>query len=311
MAWKPGRAIKFLCFSLFICVPTDAVPDLSLQHSPLLYKLLEEFGAGGSTAIRSLDIAQAALRMPTLGLQQFANIDQNVRHAERDLHAWARKSAWRELAPSLYSFPIHYASVRSHETTIADGMHAALLPHELFYTISAQAPDLFDVLFGSPKELQSWWDDAKRVGGSWHENHPVINDVANPALRVPLGIHGDDAGVHGNEQVLVITWGSVVPRLPTLDSRMLFSMIKVSDIYPHDTLQTVYDVLRWSFECLACGKFPRADHAGKLFSKVYMPQRFKMAGKPLAGGRRGAWAEMRGDWKYQGSVVFTAELHAR
>ena len=115
---------------------------------------------------------------------------------------------------------------------------------------------------------------------------------------VPLGIHGDDAGVQGQEQVLVITWGSVVHKQCTLDSRIVFTMLKVADIVPNDTMETIYNVLRWSFQALADGEFPAADHLGQLFSKTHHPQRFKMVGKKLAGGMVGCWAELRGDWKW-------------
>ena len=84
---------------------------------------------------------------------------------------------------------------------------------------------------------------------------------------IPFGFHGDDAGVHGQEQVLVITWVSVVAKLPTLDSRIVFTMLKVASIWEDDTLETVYEVLRWSFQALSDGKFPECDHLGNLLQR--------------------------------------------
>ena len=77
-----------------------------------------------------------------------------------------------------------------------------------------------------------------------------------------------------------------------------FTMLKVADIVPNDTMETIYNVLRWSFQALADGEFPATDHLGQLFSKTHHPQRFKMVGKKLAGGMVGCWAELRGDWKW-------------
>ena len=44
----------------------------------------------------------------------------------------------------------------------------------------------------------------------WYRQHPVIDRTREtPWLRVPVGIHGDDAGMMGCQQVLVVSWGSV------------------------------------------------------------------------------------------------------
>jgi hypothetical protein len=41
-------------------------------------------------------------------------------------------------------------------------------------------------------------------------------------------MHGDDAGVQGQGQVTTLTWGSLVAKLPTLDSRIIFTMAGLS-----------------------------------------------------------------------------------
>ena len=79
-------------------------------------------------------------------------------------------------------------------------------------------------------------------------------------------------------------------------------MLKVAAIAPV-TMTRVYEVLKWSFDALACGRFPAADPWGKVFCEDYMPGRARNAGEPLAkrdDGQyyRGAFAEFRGDWKY-------------
>jgi len=72
-------------------------------------------------------------------------------------------------------------------------------------------------------------------------------------------------------------------------------------ILPHElytTLHEIYEVLRWSLEALARGRYPDRDHRGVLFSPGHHPERFKWANQEIAGGIKGAWSEMRGDWKY-------------
>ena len=218
-----------------------------------------------------------------------------IHNAERNLQSWAKKQMWRQLLPD--PFPFNINANKYDEPT--ETLQSALLPHEVFHTLYTHAPEVFGkVMLGGDGLLEQFWREAATINDDWFRSHPVISRVANPSLMVPLGIHGDDAGVQGQEQVLVITWGSVVHKQCTLDSRIVFTMLKVADIVPNDTMETIYNVLRWSFQALVDGEFPAADHLGQLFSKTHHPQRLKMVGKKLAGGMVGCWAELRGDWKW-------------
>ncbi len=169
----------------------------------------------------------------------------------------------------------------------------------MFAVLAEQAPDLWEFLFtGGASNLRDWWAAAAGTAGDWFAQHPVIQQ--SPwHMRVPLGIHGDDAGMAGAEKVLVLSWGSVAIDLGTLDSRLVFCMIRDSECRPQATLQTVYQVLSWSFQALAAGVWPASDHAGRPFSAAYHPTRAARAGRALhPGGVRGAWVELRGDWKF-------------
>ena len=103
------------------------------------------------------------------------------------------------------------------------------------------------------ENLVNFWKEASEIRDEWYRQHPVIQKVADPRLMIPFGFHGDDAGVQGQEQVLVITWGGVAAKLATLDTRIVYTMLKVASIVPYDTLQTVYQVLTWSLNALSCG----------------------------------------------------------
>jgi hypothetical protein len=177
-----------------------------------------------------------------------------------------------------------------------------MLPHEVIGSLWKHAPDVFEHLLGDASTLKAFWQAAATADDEWYRGHPVLNGGAPPEVCIPIGLHGDDAGVHGGEQVLVITWNAVTYILPTLDSRIVFSMLKVSSIHPH-TMKRVYEVLKWSFDALAEGKFPAADPWGTEFSSTYMPERARKAGQALAKRAdgalyRGLFAEFRGDWKY-------------
>jgi len=51
-------------------------------------------------------------------------------------------------------------------------------------------------------------------------------------LCLPLGLHGDDAGVFGAQKMLVLTWGSVARELLPLDGRLLFSVVTYAHMVP-------------------------------------------------------------------------------
>jgi hypothetical protein len=75
-------------------------------------------------------------------------------------------------------------------------------------------------------------------------------------------------------------------------------MVRTLDIVEGDTLDTIYSVFAWSLDALSQGEFPYNDHLGVPFSSIHHPDRFAKRGQKLADGRVGAFAGMRGDWKY-------------
>ena len=288
--WSPTDSIMalvkmFLLLLLLLRVAIAPPPSLG----ELLLKDIQ--GTGGSCK-KAIEFAKASLEIPDDMRLSVAKM--NPHNGERDLHRWVAHQMWRQLLPALYTFKLDI----SVQDEITESDHSAILPHEVFHSLYTFAPEIFRKIMGTPEDLLEFWDTASEVGDDWYRRHPVVGRV-EPMLRVPFGFHGDDAGVHGQEQILVITWGSVALKQCTFDSRIVFTMLKVANILePATTMHTVYRVLQWSFKALSDGKFPDADHNGKLFSKAHHPHRFLMAGKDLAGGMCGAFAEMRGDWKY-------------
>ena len=265
------------------------------------------------------DLEMELLCMPSTGgsvrqMQQLSqhilgacdNVPQHVRelamlpdnsHRERDLHRWAKRQPWRQLLPPAFEFDIPFTRDGIHEEFRP---HAAFLPHETFASL-AHWPELFnELLCGDAHNLEAFWGAS---ASPWLERHPVPQVSTRPSMRVPLGIHGDDAGLFAAQKVLVLAWGSVAVERLTLDSRILFSAISYGNIVAKKTLAVLYTVLVWSLNCMAIGEFPYCDHNGRPFSAEYCPDRFAKAGQPLAGGWLGIWSELRGDWKWQAEAL--------
>ena len=221
----------------------------------------------------------------------------NDSHRERAMHRWASKQAWRRLLPTPFEFGLPRASNQIDEAIVP---HSALLPHETFASLAVHT-DLFnELLRGPPGQLENFW--AKSAESLWFQQHPLRDEISHrPQLCIPAGLHGDEGGVFGSpNHALVLTWGSVVQELLTLDSRILFAGLLMNSGVPGKTLETLYQVFVWSLNCLAAGVYPEADHTGKPFSEDYTPSRYRLRGQRLhQTGLRGIWSELRGDWKWQ------------
>ena len=268
---------------------------MAASEFALLCELLTSVG-NGSSSCASLQ-RRTALESPQgyQSVRQIGSIPPN--NFERDLHRWASRQVWRDLLPEIYEFPLQVEGLAGPQ----ERTHGALLPHEVFHHLH-QRPVLFERLFtGGEQNLVGFWNAEEQANSCWYRDHPVIARVPDSSKRVPIGIHGDDAGVYGEQQVLCLTWGSVAVHVPTLDNRLLFAMVRVSDILqdPEDTTRrTLFQVLQWSISVLGTGAFPHCDHTGRPFHAGYHPRRAALAGKPLAGDMVCVWSEMRGDWKF-------------
>ena len=229
-------------------------------------------------------------------------------NAERDLHLWADTQEFMGLLPPPYAFRVMKHPGANPDVDPVEQEHCALLPHEVFAALAARSPELFEHLMtGPPGHLDAWWaaaalaaERSPEQSGSWLDSaRAATGNAASAAEVVPLGMHGDDAGGHGHDKVLVVTWGSVAVDGPTLDTRICFTMLRDAEAVSGITREKLYDVLVWSFAALAAGVFPAADENGRAFGPAHHPARARMAGRPLHPRKlRGVWAELRGDWKY-------------
>ena len=263
----------------------------------LVEQLLMAVGTGSGSVARMGAIAAAVEACsPGLGLQELAAMQGH--HAERALHRWAQRQHWRSMLPQLYQFNMVKLGRGTQSTVPAPRPHWALLPHELFASLYGAAPDLFRSLFyGDEANLVRWWAAEAALGQPWHSSHPVV--AQTPAnLRAPYGIRGDDAGMHGGEAVLVLTWGPTAVGTATLDTRLVFGVLRLSEAAKPASVDTLLRVLTWSLQALSTGRHPHADEEGRPFGPDHHPSRAAVAGTLLAGGFCGPWAEMRGDWKF-------------
>jgi hypothetical protein len=284
---------------------------------------------------------------------------------ERDLHIWCMQQPWRAYLPDLYKFSMQ-KRVRGADSDIKtlEAPHYAVLPHELFASITAHKTLTEELLTGKDANLRQWWADAAECKGPWFEQLCKSAPATVAALQavsaagvacktaaaasgvhtaaaavgcttaaaaggtaaaaagahaasamgfdrcIPCGMHGDDAGGHGTDKVTVITWGSVAINNGTLDTRLVFSMLKESEAPGCTGLDRLMQVLAWSLNALSDGVYPSKDQDGKDFGCDHHPKRAALAGLPLSPEDRfrGVWAEFRGDWKFLKEAMHLKEF---
>ena len=66
----------------------------------------------------------------------------------------------------------------------------------------------------------------------------------------------------------------------------------------------ILEVLSWSMESLANGRYPSTDPWGHMFSSDYEPLRWKVAGRLLAGGKCGILDGFQADLEFIKKIFF-------
>ncbi len=134
-----------------------------------------------------------------------------------------------------------------------------------------------------------WENDIK-----FHPDHPVHAEPAEVRSHtIPVGLHGDEVADVKDDKVLVITWSSVPAKSAAWDCRFVFAVVPHREMCGRETMWDIFRVLVWSLNVARTGVFPHTDHLGNRFPGNTL--RGKLAGHPIAGFWRLAFAEMRGD----------------
>ena len=284
-------------------------PGVSTQwQMELLDLYLEEVGRGRLSCdlLGQFCAAQPKPRPPVF--DELAKLAaRGGRNAERDLHRWASRQHWFRPLPPLFEFVVPKHVGGDDSSGPQELQHQCMLPHEVFGCLCLASPALVKHLLGTPEEVQNFWagEEASirehpRTASWFQKARQWLGASAQDRAKVfPLGIHGDDAGAHGEDNVTVLTWGSVAVDRPTWDTRLCFAMIRKSELVAGQTFERLLGILAWSFRALARGLFPAEDDQGRAFGPDFHPWRAKLANTPLSSaGLRGLWVEMRGDWKF-------------
>jgi len=171
--------------------------------------------------------------------------------------------------------------------------HEVLLVHETMHALHKQGGRVWQEGFlgGDGDRFGEFWrrDEENFPGHPVHAETPAVK-----SMIAAVGLHGDDVADVQDDKMCVLTWNSIVAkRLGAWDSRFVFALLPWRLMYGRVTLWQLLEIFVWSVKRAMSGYFPYTDHLGKPFKKGSW--RSHMAGKPIAGGFRAAFAEMRAD----------------
>lgn len=279
-------------------VATHAYPARQVSHAAHVQRDAQSAVAEcGSTSVSK--VTKTLANLGTRGQHQ-ANV-------ERDLMRWAKRQMPSAL--DLYVVDITIIDPASVGETMVQ--LPLLLPHELFGALyaanatlgssqwapgEAASPGVWEKAVlgpGGQEAISDFWEKLEHM--EWVQRHPALSAWGSRSTAVPIGFHGDGAQFTREESMTALTWSSVMATGASLDSRFLITALPTTWLAP-GTLDEVFSVLAWSFAAMLDGFYPPVDHKGNPWCDG---TRANLAGKPLAGGFRGVWAESRGDWDWQ------------
>ena len=200
-------------------------------------------------------------------------------NAHRDLlRRLMRRSGW----PKPYFAKIGVYNLKDQKP--AEAMIPLWLPHELLRSLARRGSvDKLADRSGLCEDSKVHMERVSQELGSeqlagvglWGDGVPFNWDRSQTVVMVSLSLPG-------------VGGGFASLRLPLMAMNKKF-MLK------HQTLDQVFAVLVWSFECLAVGEMPRSRHDGSPFLPSDSERR-RQAGTAI--GIRGAIAQVAGDWMF-------------
>ena len=161
-----------------------------------------------------------------------------------------------------------------------------IFPHKLFAQLYADRKDIWlDRIVGGEGACSEFWNGM--VDSEFVKRHPHLPRHAWDRI-VPIGFHGDGGAFCAHDSLYGLSWNSLVCSGTTIQTRMLLSVIRKSDMVA-DSLDSLLRIFSWSCNILLSGQPPHCDWAGR---------RLEGGGCDLAGGWRAQLCQVRGDWQF-------------
>ena len=191
--------------------------------------------------------------------------------------------------------------IRRPGSGIVESRWGVLLPHEFFSCLACDFPDVWQELFCVPPD---YWDHVARAADPWFEEHLLKDKVLGaPHKATPIRLFCDDTGLRKTRNVRVMHWFGEGSSAPTWRRKVPCYIVPMHQLVDDLTEGPLQEVVQWSMNALALGKWPMLDHTGQPWSSNTCSgpsaYRAKRAGDPLTPDHRfGIYTSTSADWKW-------------
>ena len=265
-------------------------------RSKVFKKLLKFVGRGKTSYKEARAISETCVSDGANSTELLSAIRSSDQNVSRDLYRKFRidRGMWLQL----YETSIF---VRRPGKGIVERKWGVLLPHEFFSCLACDFPDAWDELFCIPPD---YWDHVAKVADPWFNEHPLRDKVlSTPHKATPIRLFSDDTGLRKTRNVRIMHWFGEGSSTPTWRRKIPCYIVPMHTFVGDVTEGPLQEVVQWSLNALALGKWPTLDHTGQPWnsktSSGLSAYRAKNAGQPLTPDRRfGIYTSTSADWKW-------------
>ena len=287
--------------------PSPNPPEERLANESLLQRLKRDSGAqssqGEATPLyATLRKRWASASLPSNQVQEYADAAQSSgasgvgslqkigaggKHKQNAMRDIMRVLGRPRGSPEFYKVAIPVSDGEGGHTIVE---HPFILPHQLFGSVFHERPDDFiRCIQGDNRERAQFWEQIQTL--PLVKEHPIVSQ-SSLEHTIPIGIHGDAGKFSHQDSLFVLTWNGLLGRGPTIEQRFVITVVRKKQLLASGaTLNAIFKVISWSFNCMAEGLHPIEDEDGNA-----LPGGAKRTA--LAGPWRAICCQVRGDWQF-------------
>ncbi|CAK9082764.1 unnamed protein product [Durusdinium trenchii] len=151
--------------------------------------------------------------------------------------------------------------------------------------------------------ILKFWHHVKTLPAFQH--HDLVNSLSDDQLKktIPFTVHADGCEFFSDQEFFAVSWSSSLGAAGAIKDVLLtkFPILVIAESHMLDDKvregvnQVTAELVAWSLECAASGKYPTSGFRGRPFEKG--TYRAALAGQPLAGEYRMAYFTFKADLK--------------
>ena len=243
-----------------------AAGEGSVGHSALATYLEEQWAWGYMSAqtiqriafLATQDMKQMGIENTPADLQKIGSFGNQAQNCNRDLLAVL---STKSLLPKVSQIHMRMKG--------GVKLQSVMLPHVVFHHLHSNYREYFFQFFmpGGEERLRRFWSN--------FEGHPsmaagVLQEKPGyPAKMIPIMLHGDGVPTTGVGKVwakiqLCFSWASILKAGSAKACSFLIWSAFEAMMDGQRTLDDYFEILSWSFEAMACGKWPQRNWKGEM-----------------------------------------------